>query len=1125
MKLDNIVYDIDSLRNAIVESWLNDSPTFTAMYPSETTTALANVFAGYGSFLQFFIVSSLANIYIDTCYTNEGVYQLAVTLGNVIHGNNSAQVLTTFTKENLISTDVVIPAETSFIINNKKYFNPHGIRLPAGIETVTDISLTQGEVLEVTKTTSGIPYERFYFSSDFKLDHNYIKVYVNGEQWSVADNFLDYDNKYALDPNLSQVVVLRTDSDGRSFIKVGDGQFGSLPIANSTILIHFVSNNGSEGNTSEIGLKGQLENPLTFTDPYGNQEDLKLSIVTTSTSYGGFDTQSIDVLRMTSPWVYASGHRAIRRQDYIALLDNQCGYLSSNVWGEYEEASNVGAYDPLMMNMVYYTGLKSFQSYPYTNVGSINNNYNYIGVVGSNKGFYGSYNFKIVNKTDPKKFFLIQDTGAKGFLFINDDNIDPRDSLLPDWQASLNPDNTPFFIKLDSNYIFNSGAGYQVGDVVYLGNGVDEINLSVLVTSVNKNGSVEELKLQQHITDSSFNWQEGSYIFNDVSSTGNGSNLAVKVITSVRLENQLVRTNDATQIGEVNRYPIENARSNVSSDFWYMSTRTPSLQNPIQIVIDYSDLIGEENNIVLEGKGVVGVKFQATTAHKFIGSFAMYGSKILNPSYENIRNSDDWDRIIDMTFVERPSSESNNWTNWYPTNCLKYNKQTKTYDIEKYYRFVIEFYSTEKTAESDEYSGYIHLDKFKLLYEDECSYIDYFNNSSVNINFPTVGSPGVNQVYIENDTSDENEESGAGEYENTDWSYFGYLVDGVLNQDDYLLYKYDVKIEGINIDNGYRNGNVLAYSYIENGVSTTFLVKIVNITNGIYTTTIREEGLNDSLDLLGHYKIDTTIPLSLDDQAVYTLDFQNNKFDNPGEGYRVNDIITLDGTDSQIVLKTTAVDEQGAVLQAVWMSNLLVDTDSESVNEFIDKYFNATEDKGKGCKTIGGFGTYLTVNINMERASGNGETLGQGGTIKVTSKNNIEVWSSFVGNRIDDQNVNYLDQPIIEKSNHFTTYLEFVQPRAKQLPITIDVSLSTEASITNNNIIQNVKNNVYKLFDITPDYLGKDLKLSDIYTAVMSTPNVKWCKVLEPIDNINVNVDEFLVPTYITINEVIKEYK
>lgn len=1124
MKLDNIVYDIDSLRNAIIENWLNDSPAFTAMYPSETTTALANVFAGYGAFLQFFLNSVLANIYIDTCYSNEGVYQLAVTLGNVIHGNSSAQVLTSFTKENLISTNVIIPAETSFVINNKKYFNPHSITIPAGVTTVDDIILTQGEVLEVTKITSGIPYERFYFSTDFKLNHNYIKVYVNGERWSVADNFLDYDKTYARDPDLAQVVVLRTDSDGRSFLKVGDGQLGALPVANSTMLIHYVSNNGTEGNTSEIGLTGKLENPLTFTDAYGNQEDLKVKITTTSTSYGGFDTQSIDVLRMTSPWVYASGHRAIRRQDYIAMLDNQCGYLTSNAWGEYEQADKVGAYDPLMMNMVFYTGLKSYQSYPYVTIGTISNNYNYNGSVGSNRGFYGSYNFKIVNKSDPTKYILAQDSGAKGFLFINDDNIDPRDSLLPDWQASLNTNGTSCFIRLDSDPIVNSGAGYEAGDVVYLGNGIDQINLSVLVTGVNKNGSVTDLQLQQHITNSDFHWEEGtSYLFNDLYSTGNGSNLAVKVKTSVKLEKQLVTTNDATQVGQVNRYPIENARSNVSNDYWYMSTHTPSLQKPVQIIIDYSDLVGETTT-ALEGKGVAGIKFQANPSRKFIGSFAMYGSNVPEPSFDNIRNSEEWDRIIDMTFVERPSSEANHWTDWYPTNCLKYNESTNQYDIERYYRFVIEFYSTEATAESDENSGYIHIDKMKLLYDTECSYVDYFNNSAIQLNFPTVGSPGANQIYEEQDVDED--ESGVPEYEDTDWSEIGYLVDGLLNQDDFLLYKYDVQLEGLTIDNGYRNGNILAYTYVENGISTTFLVKIVDVISGIYTTTVQEEGSSYSLDLLGSHEINTVVPLSLDDQAVYSIDFQDIKFDNPGAGYKVNDIINLSGTDSQISLKVTAVDITGAVLQAVWVNNILVDTDSESVNEFISNYFDATEDQGVGIVTEGGSGNKeLTVNITMIRTSGDGTTLGQGGAITISSEDNIEVLSSFVGNRIDNQDINYLDQPTIEKYNHFTTYLEFVQPKARQVAITINASLSTDAAITTNNILQNIKNNVSKLFDITPDYLGKDLKLSDIYTAVMSTPNVQWCKVLEPVDNINIDVDEFLVPTYITINQVIKEYR
>ena len=1108
MKLDNIVYDIDSLRDAIVENWTNDSPTFAAMYPSETTTALANLFAGFGSFLQFFIVSTLANLYCETAFSREGIYQLAVTLGNVIHGNNSAQVLATLTKNNLVSINITIPAETSFTINGKKYFNPHGILLPAGVSTVKDIVLVQGEVLEVSKTTSGIPYERFYFSSDFKLNQNYIKVYVNGEEWSVSDNFLDYEKNYVSDPNLTKMLVLKTDSDGRSFLKVGDGQLGDLPVSNSTILIHYVSNDGEEGNTSEIGLEGELENPLTFTDAYGNQEDLDLTVTTTSTSYGGFGTQSLETLKMTSPWVYASGHRAVRRQDYIAMLDNQCGYLTSNAWGEYEQADKAGAYDPLMMNMVFYTGLKSFESYPYSTVGYVEDGYKYNGIIGSNRGFYGSYAIKIANKINPNKFVLAQDTGAKGFLFINDNAQDPRDSLLPDWQASLNSEGGAFFISLDGDGIFNSGIDYKTGDVVYLGNGVDNINLSVLVTGVSPTGSVTSLKLQQSLTNSDYPWESNtSYVFNDITSTGSGNNLAVRVITSTRLDRELVKTNDDKN-GATNYNPISNARSNISSDSYYQSLYTPSLLQPVQIIINYSDL--------MEGKGIAGVKFQATASQKFIGTFAMYGTTLSNPSFDNIRNSEDWTRIIDRVYVERPGSETDYWTDWYPTNCL--GKDNK---LNKYHIFVIEFYTTEETASSTKYEGYIHIDKMKLLYEEDCSYIDYANNGTINMLFPTVGSPGPSYTYTRDEENNEEE------IDRNDPSYLGYLKDNLLNEDDYLLYNYGVEVEGLTLDNGYKNGNILAYTYRENGLETTFIVKLTNATNGDYTVSVRESDTSDfSTELLGSHKVNTVIPLSLDDQTVYDVKLQDVKFANHGEGYEVNDIVTVDGTDSQLKLKITAVNVFGEVLQAVWMNSILVDTDTESVDTFIANYEEAEEsERGMNCTTSGGSGQNLSINIAMTRASGDGETLGNGATILITSDTNIEVSSSFVGNRIDTQDINYLDQPIIEKYNHFTTYMEFVQPKVRQVEVTIDASLSTTAAITSNMIIQDIKNNVNKLFDVTPDYLGKSLKLSDIYTAVMSTPNVNWCKVLEPVDNIEVNVDEFLIPTYITINEVIKEYK
>ena len=177
MRLDNIIYDKDTLESAIIEQWSNDSPLFNAMYPSETTTSLANLMAAYGAMLQYTLVSCLANCYTPTAFSESAVYQLAQTLGNDLHGNISAQVKVDIEKNNFIGIATNIPKETVFTIDNKKFFNPSKIIFPAGVNKLEDIVLVQGEMIEVTKTSNGIPNEKFYFSSDFMANYNYISVY------------------------------------------------------------------------------------------------------------------------------------------------------------------------------------------------------------------------------------------------------------------------------------------------------------------------------------------------------------------------------------------------------------------------------------------------------------------------------------------------------------------------------------------------------------------------------------------------------------------------------------------------------------------------------------------------------------------------------------------------------------------------------------------------------------------------------------------------------------------------------------------------------------------------------------------------------------------------------------
>lgn len=1073
MKLDNIIYDKDSLANAIAEQWSSDSELFASIYPSDTATALINGMAAYGSLLQFTIVSSLANCYTTTAFSEAGIYQLADTLGNRLHGNVSSQVIVRLKKNNFKGINTVIPAYSTFTIAGKNFFNPYAIILPETTDTVYDITLVQGEIIEVNKTTSGIENEKFYFSSDFKASPNYIHVYVNGAEWNVVESFLAYDKSYVLDVTDMDSVLLKTDPDGRAYVKVGDGQLATLPLSGSILQIKYCSNDGADGNISEKNIYGALASDLVFIDTAGNQGNLDVEVYTTSTAYGGFSKQSIDTLRYTSPWVFASGNRAVRRQDYNAMLQNKCGYLTSNVWGEYEEAEKVGAYDSLMMNMVYYTGLKSFETYPYFTLDPISDISNYSGALYSNSGFWGSYSFRIMNTKGSSDFILIQDTGAKGGLFINDNDHDPRDSLLPDWLASIHR----WFKNILADTITYNGKDYKVNDEleIFIQNGTSKISTGVLVrvSAINTQGQVQKVELLTRTSAESFPISSTT-IFSTEYHKGTqkkGTGFVIAFSQYQYSASDLVSTNDTEGTTQSQLNPITNAMSNTSADIFYQSIKTPSLQSPVQIKIDYQQ----------DQQGIAGIKFKASNPINgpFIGTMSVFGTNVDSPSYINVRNSDDWDRLIDRKTLTNPwNNENGNWTDWFATNNFSGENDSSGNPVyNRYTHYVIEFYSTENTGDNE---PKITFDAMKVLYEEDASQIYYTDNGQININFPIAGSPGPG-------TED------------------GYLTESLLSSTNFPMYYYTPTFDGITKTNGYRDGDKLAYIYQDGANTVKFIIDVVNVDTQQYIVSIAGD-----TNLIGNAEINLVTPASLDDVKVYTHTLVPDTNIIPsghgGMGYKANDIVYIlddNGNPTDLSLRISGVDSMGAALAVVWLTDTVI-------GQGLSGTYN----------TIGGSGEGLSVVV-----TNTADTEGSGATILISSSNNLYTQASFVGNRIDTEQVNYFDEPIIKQYNHFTTYLEFVQPEIIQVGIRAQVSIDKNATVTSGIVIQNIKNNIAKLFDITPDYIGKGLKLSDIYKAITDTEFVSWCKVLSPIDNVAGEINSVMISSYITIEEVINKYE
>lgn len=1119
MELDKIIYDKDKLAQALTDQLIAESPTFNAMYPSDTATALVNVLAAYGSMMNYFFASAMANCYTDSAFSDIGIRQLAKTLGNRLHGNEPAQTFITIRKNNLQAKDISIPAYSSFTINNKKFFNPSAVILSATNPVVTQVPLVQGEIVSVDKVTSGIAGEKLYFSSNYKASMNYTTVTVGESQWEIVDSFLPYDENYVEDTSEMDKVVLETEADGRCYIKFGDGVLGTLPAAGTAVNIKYVSNDGELGNVPQVNLTCTLTTPLVYINSLNNQETLDINAYTTSTIYGGFGKQSIETLRLTSPQVFASGHRAIRRNDYVSLLLNQCGYLTASVWGEYEESQYKGAYDALMMNMVYYSGIKSFESYSDYEIGSIDNVGNFISASNTTRAFWGTYLLKINNLMNSTKIIEVRDSGAKGLLFINDNELDKRDSFLTPWTNGVAGETTNA-ITISTNddtipYPIINARSDKSNSIFYASDGATISLLTpkqFLIDCSANPKTLAAIKFRTNNADDPFVAAFSIYGTNDITSALIGedwrtNNLFQNIRNSSNWDNitgRVTLTNPGAQ--EWTNWIPTNLAMDLNADESYKTYN----YYMVEVYDTTRDVPAGEAKLII---------------NKLKGLFIEDASTILydDNGKINLKFPTVGDSGASENNVVTESSISNIGEDYKIGDILKIEDNTSTVvPIDTTLRIRVTEVTEDGGISSYEWVNGVNYYPRNIVSTP-------YDNTELLLTPETLSCVGIGAKIIL-----------SSKYSTT-------LVENLIGSKDYPIYYYIPQYDGITKTNGYRSGNQLAYLYTDQDTNkdTLFVVNVDNIDTGAFTTglgtatpisivaqdteldyDILDYNLNDAtnLVLVGNSYIDTPNPVSLDDVIIYkfTSTILDRSSTSSDAGYSSGDTLKVmvatssdpseteyTDTGARIVVDTV---NGGVITSFHWLTPYVT---TGNLNGLIAHTEPADSSTGTGFE-------FKIVTTCMS-GSVNGQ--GTGGTIKILSENNLQVTVQFTGNRIDTNDINKIDQPIINKYNHFTTYTEFVQPEANPVSITLDVALDTSSSRSSGMIIQEIKNAVASLFEITPNFLGSGLKVSDIYTAVMAVPGVNWCLVTSPTNNIEVKQNELMTLQGVTVNEVIKEFK
>ena len=1033
MKLDSIVYDYSSLQASIAKALNDESPSFKAIYPSDTATSLVNLFASYGAMINYQLVSAMANCYTETAYSEAGIYQLAETLGNRLHGNISSEIHVSIERLNLKGMqNVVIPAGSKFIVGDLSFFNPDAVIFPLSGDTAHNILLIQGTLQTAEYITSGISNERFYFCDNFKCNTNRVKVYVEDEEWETTDTFLPYVITDESTENETKMVVLKTDPDGRTYIKFGNNTNGIIPSSGSKVKIEYVSNEGANGNLNNTDVNIILNTPIFYTTQQNEKIKLDVSIEAVTTASGGFDTQSLDVLRESSPFVFGSGQRAVRRNDYKAMLLNKCGYLTCNVWGEYEEAAINGGYDKIMMNMVYYTGIKSIQQYTAQPMETIDISLDNI-LVDSSKEYFDVYG----NLENARGFF--------GSYIIE--------------LSSYTLDNSPISVKYRDVY----GTGILTCD-----------------PSINQDLNDFETDIYP-IND----WTVDDYVIN-VNADGIIGNNKYQISTN---QDEIKNTSDEHYVAEQD--PKSLILSGIDHEYKSSGKRNNqsiviNFDTPFQIRVDYA-------NPVAISSFAFKRPDDPNNYRRFPRKFAIYATKsdVFAPDlrdviYENVKNNTKWVKLTGIKTIEN-ELEANEYSDWITTSTYDPNTSTSLEEKVDVKPHSNEYPNGQRLIPGDPDYDATHPYKYKLVQitgiTNDYSWIINLNGENISSTdytiIPSTTTDGTTYLQFENRSITDTDILVVYATVN-DWDKYKHYVIEVYELHDASL--------------PYRSRNQVAISQIKAFYKDR--ASVINYTGNNFVT-LKIPIAPDSGNLSNKR---LCLP---DNMAFYSYEIEVSGL-NQDNGYETGDILRYEITG----------DDGNNYTFELTITNVGKGT------------FEPTLKINSGVATPTLRGRASIEVSEADFTSARPDPSKPGAKITIESTATLKMTGTYTGNYYSNVDIQASDLPTINKYNHFTTYLEFKQPRIKN--VSIEVTLEYENVSTYQTVKANVVKAIHSLFDLKPFSIGKTLNISDIWKAINEVAGVKRFIVTNPTNNIDCMPYELInLPTenLIITDTINSEYK
>ena len=302
-------------------------------FQGSAMSVLLDVMA-YNTQYNAYYLNMIANeMFLDSALQRSSVVSQAKVLDYTPKSAIAPSAFIKFTGNGMTSNTLTIPKFTSFLseaINgvNYNFVTTDSVTVPvvAGTGVVESLEIKQGLPTTYTFTVDSTTNPSFTFElPDANIDTTSIQVLVQHsssntsyEIYTPAENYLQLDSK-------SNVYFLQEGLNGNYQLIFGDGILGKQLSDGNLVIVSYVSTDGTAaaGANNFVLMTGIPNVGSVVINP----------IVKAST--GGLK-ESIDSIKFQAPKSYAAQGRAVTKEDYITLIQqNKLGisFDAVNTWG------------------------------------------------------------------------------------------------------------------------------------------------------------------------------------------------------------------------------------------------------------------------------------------------------------------------------------------------------------------------------------------------------------------------------------------------------------------------------------------------------------------------------------------------------------------------------------------------------------------------------------------------------------------------------------------------------------------------------------------------------------------------------------------------------------------------